>query len=104
MRVPPLSLTILVLAIAILFPLINRSAYRSFFAEDDLDNLANAHDTRAIDIVTTMTQPRVTGGDQFRGTTYAFYWAMFKAAGLRYAPYAAAPAPRYSAPKALASR
>ena len=77
-------------AVIVLFLSVNRPAYRAFFAEDDLDNLANARDVGVIDIAKTLTQPRVTGGNEFRATTYAFYAAMVRTFGLRYAPYVAA--------------
>ena len=72
-----------------LFLAINRPAYRAFFAEDDLDNLANAYQVPGTEILRTLASPRVTGGDEFRATGYAYYYAMVRMAGLRYAPYIA---------------
>jgi hypothetical protein len=84
-----LRLAIFAFALAALFLLINRPAYRAFFAEDDLDNLANGRNVTISALARTLLSPRVNDADNFRATTYAYYAAMARTAGLHYAPYVA---------------
>src|SRR6266853_6261310 len=75
--------------VAVLFLLINRPAYKSFFTDDDFDNLANAQEVDIGGIAQTLVNPNTVGNGQFRGVPYVYYYAMVRAARLHYAPYVA---------------
>ena len=75
--------------VAALFLFVNRPAYQSFFAEDDLDNMANARGLKAPDIAYTLARPGVSGEGNFRVGAEIYYWALVRVAGLNYWPYIA---------------
>lgn len=76
-------------ALVLFFLWMNRSAYRGFFTDDDLDNLANARGLDFTSLGRGLISPYVGRGDSFRAAGYSYYFAMAKAAGTHYAPYVA---------------
>jgi len=77
------------LALVLFFLWMNRSAYRGFFTDDDLDNLANARGLDFSSIGKGLISPYIGRGDSFRAAGYSYYFVMAKAAGTRYIPYVA---------------
>lgn len=77
------------IALVLLFLLANRAAYRSFFAEDDPDNMVNALTIPTGDFARTLVSPHLTGGYDFRATGYFVYYVLVRTAGTHYVPYVA---------------
>jgi hypothetical protein len=78
------------LALALFFLWVNKPAYRGFFTDDDLDNLANAREIHISDIGRALVLPVAGGGDgNFRAAAYSYYFAMARTVGTRYGPYVA---------------
>ena len=82
-------LAVFAVCVAALFLLVNRPAYKSFFSDDDFDNLANARDADLKGFALTLVNPNTGGDGQFRATAYFYYYALVRWAGLRYVPYVA---------------
>lgn len=73
-----------------LFFIANRGAYRSFFTDDDLDNIANV---RAVDLAylaRTFVKPLIAPDAVFRPVPDLYYYVLARTAGLRFTPYVAA--------------
>ncbi|MEO7142247.1 MAG: hypothetical protein ABI165_01960, partial [Bryobacteraceae bacterium] len=81
-------LAVVFLALAILFLIANRGAYRGYFSGDDLDTLAWTHDSDAGDFVRGLLLPKFYAHN-FRPAGHLFYFLMVRAAGLRFPPYVA---------------
>jgi hypothetical protein len=77
------------LALILFFLWMNKSAYRGFFTDDDLDNLANARGVDLEGIGRALVNPRVGVAGNFRAAAYWYYIAMAHAVGNRYIPYVA---------------
>ncbi|MBZ5605233.1 MAG: hypothetical protein LAO79_23285 [Acidobacteriia bacterium] len=77
------------LAIVVLFAAANRPAYNSFFASDDLDNIANAREAELSYYAKTLVNPIGQADTVFRPVPAFYYWVMARTAGLHFAPYVA---------------
>src|SRR2546423_11256643 len=75
------------LALVLFFVWVNKSSYRRFFTDDDLDNLANARGMTSKEIGKALILPKIGGEDNFRAVGYFYYFAMVRAAGLHYISY-----------------
>jgi hypothetical protein len=75
--------------LVLFFLWMNRAAYRGFFTDDDLDNLANARGLDLKSIAKALVSPKIGGDDNFRAAGYFYYFAMAKVAGTDYSPYVA---------------
>jgi hypothetical protein len=76
------------IAVAGLFLIANRAAYRGYFVDDELDDLAFCAEMDAVDFVEGLLLPRFYTNN-FRPTGHLFFYAMVRTAGLRFAPYIA---------------
>lgn len=81
------KLALFALALVLFFLWMNRSSYRGFFTDDDLDNLANARGVELSDIGKALVNPKIGGGGNFRAAAYFYYFAMARAVGNHYIPY-----------------
>lgn len=77
------------LALASLFLLANRGAYRSYFANDDLDTISWARHISAKDVAAGICRPLLYANN-FRPTGHGLYAALARTAGLDFRPYVAA--------------
>jgi hypothetical protein len=78
-----------VLALVLFFLWVNRSAYRGFFTDDDLDNLANARGSSLSEFGKALLRPDVGPEGNFRAAAYFYYFVLARTAGTRYIPYVA---------------
>ena len=78
----------IVAALALLFIVANRGAYRSFFFGDDLDNLAWTRSVPAERFVKALASPVYTANN-FRPTGHGLYQVWHRAFGLQFPRYAA---------------
>jgi hypothetical protein len=76
------------IAVAGFFLVANRAAYRGYFVDDELDDLAFTGEIDAIDYVQGLLLPRFYTNN-FRPAGHLFFYAMGKTARLRFAPYIA---------------
>src|SRR5258708_3325407 len=76
------------IAVAGLFSIGNRAAYRGYFVDDELDDIAFTTELDPIDFVQGLLLPRFHTNN-FRPVGHLFFYAMGKTAGLRFAPYIA---------------
>lgn len=76
------------LALAIFFFVANRGAYKGYFQDDDLDNLAFTRELPLSSFLVPLVYPRVYPNN-FRPIGHLFYRFMGQTAGLNYAPYTA---------------
>jgi hypothetical protein len=76
------------IAVAGLFLIANRAAYRGYFVDDELDDLAFTGEMDAVDFVQGLLLPRFYTNN-FRPTGHLFFYAMGETAGLRFPPYIA---------------
>jgi hypothetical protein len=77
------------LALASLFLLANRGAYRSYFANDDLDTISWARHISPKDVAAGLLRP-LPYANNFRPTGHGLYAALARTAGLDFRPYVAA--------------
>lgn len=77
------------LALAILFLLANRGAYRSYFANDDLDTISWTRHISAKDVAAGLFWPFLYANN-FRPTGHGLYAVLARTAGLDFGPYVAA--------------
>jgi hypothetical protein len=77
------------LALAILFLLSNRGAYRSYFANDDLDTISWTRHISAKDVAAGLFWPFLYANN-FRPTGHGLYAVLAHTARLDFAPYVAA--------------
>ncbi len=89
MVLPAKRLLIVFALLSTLFLWVNRSAYRGFFTDDDLDNLANARDASLADFSKALVSPGFGAQVNFRAAAYSYYFVLTRTAGLRYVPYVA---------------
>src|SRR3954464_2994137 len=81
--------TVLVAAsIVLLFLVVNRGAYKGYFQDDDLDNLAWNSQLDAVDYLNGLISP-VFSRNNFRPVGHFYLHVMERLAGLRFAPYVA---------------
>src|ERR1700687_469764 len=73
-------------AVAGLFLIANRAAYRGYFVDDELDDLAFTAEMDPADFVQGLLLPRFYTNN-FRPTGHLFFYAMGETAGLRFPPY-----------------
>src|SRR5260370_986877 len=73
-------------AVAWLFLIANRAAYRGYFVDDELDDLAFTGESDAVDFVQGLLLPRFYTNN-FRPAGHLYFYAMGKTAGLRFPPY-----------------
>ncbi len=83
------ALLIFVVAAAALFLIANRAAYRGFFSDDDLDNIANARGVELSYYGPALVKPMISRETVFRPVPDLYYYVMSRAAELRFAPYVA---------------
>jgi len=83
----PARLLVFALCLTALFLIANRGAYRGFFAEDDLDNIANARGAELSYYAQTLVKPVIARDSIFRPVPALYYWVMARAADLRFTPY-----------------
>lgn len=76
------------LAMAALFLIYNRGAYRGWFDGDDLDNISWSRELSAGEIVSTIVNP-VTGGHSFRAVGQLMYAALGRTDPLKFPLYIA---------------
>src|SRR5882724_13428776 len=75
------------LAVAALFLVANRGAYKSFFTDDDLDHIVNARVAEFLYYEQMLITPRLGGDETFRPVGHFYYFAMERVFGLRFVPY-----------------
>jgi hypothetical protein len=75
-------------ALAVFFFIANRGAYKGYFQDDDLDNLAFTRELPLSSFVVPLIYPRVYPNN-FRPVGHLFYRWMGQTAGLHYTPYIA---------------
>lgn len=76
----------LFLAMAILFLLANRAAYKGYFSDDDLDNISWTRDLSLVEYGSALVTPRFFGNN-FRPIGHLFYREMSAAFGLDFPKY-----------------
>lgn len=77
------------LGVATLFLVANRGAYRSFFSDDDLDNLSQGRQVDLLYYGKRLLSPKFGGETNFRPTAALYYYVMPRTFGLRFPPYIA---------------
>ena len=82
------ALVLLFLVLAFLFLAVNRGAYRGYFSDDDLENLANAQMGQLRYYAVNLLSP-LFDGENFRPTGHFVYYAMERLAQLNFPPYIA---------------
>ena len=75
-------------SIVLLFLVVNRGAYKGYFQDDDLDNLAWNSQLDAVDYLNGLVSP-VFSRNNFRPVGHFYFHVMERLAGLRFAPYVA---------------
>jgi hypothetical protein len=80
-------LLVFALAVASLFLVANRGAYRGFFPDDDLDNLAQGRQADLLYYGKMLLSPKFGGDTNFRPAAGFYYWAAPRLFGLRFKPY-----------------
>ncbi len=75
--------------IAGLFFIANRAAYRGFFADDDLDNIANARGVELSYYGPALIKPMIARDAVFRPVPDLYYYVMSRVAELDFVPYVA---------------
>jgi hypothetical protein len=85
-----MSLLIFSICLVSFFFIANRAAYRGFFAEDDLDNIANARAAELSYYGKTLLKPMIARDSVFRPIPGLYYFAMARTARLQFTPYVAA--------------
>src|SRR5262249_16835701 len=73
--------------IAGLFFIANRAAYRGFFADDDLDNIANARGVELSFYGPALVKPIIARDAVFRPVPDLYYYVMSRIAELDFTPY-----------------
>lgn len=76
----------LFLAMAILFLVANRAAYKGYFSDDDLDNISWTRDVSLTDYGSALVTPRFLGNN-FRPVGHFFYRQVSSAFGLDFPKY-----------------
>src|ERR1700736_2095838 len=74
--------------LALLFLIANRGAYKGYFQNDDLDNLAFTRSLSTWDFAKPLVSPQYFENN-FRPVGHFFYRLMGRAAGLNFPPYIA---------------
>ena len=77
------------LMLFVAFLIANRAAYQGFFSDDDLDNMANAHQAGLADYAVPMLKPSLAENATFRPVAHFYYYVMVRLAGVRFTPYIA---------------
>src|SRR3954454_21986458 len=76
------------LAVALLFVIANRGAYKGYFSGDDLDNLSWTSNTGPAAFAKGILSPQFFGNN-FRPVGHLYFFALGRTAGLRFRPYVA---------------
>ena len=80
-------LIVFAIAVTALFLIANRAAYKSFFTDDDFDNMVNARETPLPAFAAALASPGLSGNGNFRAAAYLYYYFLTRFAGLEYARY-----------------
>jgi hypothetical protein len=80
-------LLLFAVAVVVLFFVANRAAYRGYFSDDDLDNIANARSVSISYYGPAMIKPMIARDAVFRPVPDLYYWIMSRAAELNFTPY-----------------
>src|ERR1043166_1348 len=77
---------LLFFAMALLFVIANRGAYKGYFQDDELDNISWAPDVPAIDFLSGLATPRFLAGN-FRPVGHLYFALMGKFFGMDFPKY-----------------
>ncbi len=86
-RAARLWLLAFALMVVALFLIANRGAYRSFFSDDDFDNLSQGRDAPLLYYGKMVLSPKFGGDTNFRPVAALYYWAMPRVFQLHFGPY-----------------
>jgi hypothetical protein len=82
-------LLVFAISLAVSFLIANRPAYRGFFTDDDLDNIANARGVEFSYYLVALIKPMISADAVFRPVPDLYYYVLSRTAVLNFTPYVA---------------